>query len=401
MLNPRQFELDLAAAITHGAPRAQDGGEALEMFTRLNADPGTRLRLEGPFLERVEATAALISERVDGVGLLVERAMHAGHVGPRQRQSPPHSVGGSAVLLDALDGRFVLNLARPVDRQSLPALVGRPIDPWDESALVDAVAELRVVDLDQQAMLLGLAAAAVPNRPLGCDDAPVDPQLVAREQAPVRGPVKVGEVVESDFNKPQLKIVDFTSLWAGPLCSTLIADVVGGASMVTTLKVEGTGRPDGARRGPAAFFERLNGHKTMVEVDFASATGRSQIAELVASADVVLEGSRPRVFERLGIDPAETVRQRGGVWLSFTAYGRTGPWSNRIGFGDDVAAGAGIVASGDQPRFVGDALADPVGALVGAAAALHALRIGAGCVIDVALREALGFLWGDTTAHQI
>jgi len=62
-------------------------------------------------------------------------------------------------------------------------------------------------------------------------------------------------------------------------------------------------------------------------------------------------------------------RERPGiVWIGLTAYGRTGPWSNAVGFGDDCAAAAGLVVrdGDDRPMFVGDALADPVAGLMAA-----------------------------------
>ena len=118
-------------------------------------------------------------------------------------------------------------------------------------------------------------------------------------------------------------VVDLSSLWAGPLCTRVLADL--GA---TVIKVESDRRPDGARRGPLAFFERLHRGKRMVSLDLAG----SELRELLADADVVIEASRARALRQLGIH-AEELRPQ--VWLSITGYGRE---VDRVAFGDDAAA---------------------------------------------------------------
>jgi crotonobetainyl-CoA:carnitine CoA-transferase CaiB-like acyl-CoA transferase len=161
------------------------------------------------------------------------------------------------------------------------------------------------------------------------------------------------------------------------------------------VKVESLRRPDGARFGPRGFYDRLHQGQEAVALDFASAEGRAHLARLIARADVVIEGSRPRALEQLGIDLAAVFAARPGlVWISLTAYGRSGPWRERVGFGDDCAAAGGLVAWNDAgaPCFVGDALADPVAGLAAAAAGFAALRAGGGMLVDVALREAAAFV---------
>ena len=78
----------------------------------------------------------------------------------------------------------------------------------------------------------------------------------------------------------------------------------------------------------------------------------------------------------------------GQVWASITAYGRTGPWSDRIGFGDDAAAAGGLVVrDAEGPLFCADAVADPLAGLCAAAGVLDAVAAGGGLLVDVALRE--------------
>jgi crotonobetainyl-CoA:carnitine CoA-transferase CaiB-like acyl-CoA transferase len=166
-------------------------------------------------------------------------------------------------------------------------------------------------------------------------------------------------------------VVDLSSLWAGPLCTRLLADH--GAHVI---KVESATRPDGARRGPRAFFERLHAGKELRTIDF----GGPELAELVATADVVVEASRPRALRHLGI-LAEEIRPP--VWLSITGHGRA---SNRVAFGDDAAVAGGLVAhDATGPMFCADAIADPATGLLAATAVIDRLTAGGRWLVDVAL----------------
>jgi crotonobetainyl-CoA:carnitine CoA-transferase CaiB-like acyl-CoA transferase len=105
---------------------------------------------------------------------------------------------------------------------------------------------------------------------------------------------------------------------------------------------------------------------------------------------VVIEGSRPRALAQLGLTPSTGRAARPQqVWTSITAYGRTGPWADRVGFGDDTAAAGGLVArTNGVPAFLGDAVADPITGALAALATMTALARGGGVTIDIALRDA-------------
>jgi crotonobetainyl-CoA:carnitine CoA-transferase CaiB-like acyl-CoA transferase len=172
-------------------------------------------------------------------------------------------------------------------------------------------------------------------------------------------------------------VVDLSSLWAGPLCANLLG--LAGARVV---KVESVERPDGARRGPAAFFGLLHHDHESVALAFGTSPGRDALRALLDAADVVIEASRPRALEQFGVDVHEHV-DRGAVWVSITAYGREAA-PDRIGFGDDVGIAAGLHAgTPDAPRFCADAVSDPVAGLWAARATLGALGAGEGTLIDV------------------
>jgi len=173
--------------------------------------------------------------------------------------------------------------------------------------------------------------------------------------------------------------VDFTSLWAGPLCANLLS--LCGAEVV---KVESVRRLDGARRGPPAFYDLLHGGHRSVTVDFGSPGDLDLLRRLVGRADLVLEASRARALRRLDI-VAEDVVSSGTCWLSITAYGRD---QDLIGFGDDVAAGAGLVTAELFP--CGDALADPLTGVTAAAFAVEALAGRDAVVVDVSMQAVAG-----------
>ena len=127
--------------------------------------------------------------------------------------------------------------------------------------------------------------------------------------------------------------------------------------------------PDGARCGNREFYRVLHGGHESVVLDPTDTDQRRALGVLVGAADIVIEASRPRALAGFGLDAAAFVAG-GGTWISITAHGRE---ANRIGFGDDIAAGAGLVArDAIGPVFVGDAIADPLTGLAAAALAMSA-----------------------------
>ena len=316
------------------------------------------------------ATAELGAEvRVDPLALLGERAALT-----RLRRGGTVTCGEGGRLLPTTDGWIAASLTRPEDWDSVAAWVGAA-PTWEDVA--DAVARRSVADVVAEGVLLDLPVAALPEAP-----PTVAPTVAIRlGQASAR---PVGDLL----------VVDLTALWAGPLCGSLLA-----AAGARVAKVESTGRPDGARIGPAPFFDLLNAGKASVALDLASPRGRRQLRALLDRADVVLEASRPRALEQMGIHRDELLATAGGprVWLSLTAHGRTGAARERVGFGDDAAVSGGLVVRDeDGPCFCADAVADPTSGLVAAAAVATALAGGGRWTIDLALSAVAASLSGPT-----
>lgn len=306
---------------------------------------------------------------VDGARLLGERAALAG----LQRRGRT-SCGGATRLLSAADGWLAVSLARSDDIELLPALLERDdvVDPW---AAVEAWARgTPAAAAAQQAQELGIPSGALPT-----DGA--DPQQRERPGGPT-GKWTCSGTAGRRVLAPR-RVVDLSALWAGPLCAHLL-----GLAGLEVVKVESPVRADGARRGEPRFFDLLNAGHRSVSLDLASAQGRAQLDRLVRTADVVVESSRARASERLGLRPEDLVREHPGMtWVSITAYGRTGPWADRVGFGDDVAVAGGLIADAEGgPVFAGDAVADPLTGLHAAVAALAGMH-GGGGLVDLAMRD--------------
>lgn len=348
-----------------------------------------KLRLVADAIDRQTAAMGARVE-VDPLALLGERAAIAG-----LRRQGTTSCGGATRLVRTADRWLAVTLARIDDVELVPAWleIDHPID--DVWGAVASVAAAGPADrLLERALLLGLPAAVLPAAP------PPPPGASAR-QAPTRPAdalprraVRVpGPPVAPAASLAGLLVVDLSALWAGPLCGALLAEA--GADVV---KVESTGRPDGARRGPGAFFDLLNAGKRSVALDLGSTEGRGRLHDLLARADVVIEASRPRALADLGVDAASLVAGGGPrVWLSITGHGRHGPGRDRVGFGDDAAVAGGLVSRDDRgPCFCADAVADPTTGLVAAAAVLDALAAGGRWLLDVGMSAVAAHLAGPT-----
>ena len=178
-------------------------------------------------------------------------------------------------------------------------------------------------------------------------------------------------------------------MWAGPLCAQLLGRC--GAEVV---KVEDVSRPDVARLGDPWLFEELHAGHEQVVLDFGSEAGRRALGELVDQADVVIEASRPRALGHLGLGPEQFLGSRPGrTWISITGHGRSGTRSNWVAFGDDAAAGGGLVSGADPtgPVFCADAIADPISGLCGATGALASIVNGGGHLVDCSMTAASAF----------
>ncbi len=320
---------------------------------------------------------------VDPLALLAERAAVAGLT-----RGGDVSCGGGTRLLPASDGWVAASLTREDDWDLVAAWLGRPgpVGPGGWSSVAEAVADSGCAELQAGAALVGLPVSVLGERRRPAPDPPRGPAEGIHGISGWR--IGSAPVIHS---LDELVVVDLSSLWAGPLAGRLLLQA--GARVV---KVESTRRPDGPRRGSPRFFGRLNSGKQSVALDFTTTSGSRQLGELVARADVVITGSRPRALEQLGLALEDRVAEgRPRVWLSITGYGRSGPSGQRVAFGDDAAVAGGLVVRDDLgPCFCGDAIADPLCGLASAVAVLDALAAGGTWILDASMADIAGGLTG-------
>jgi crotonobetainyl-CoA:carnitine CoA-transferase CaiB-like acyl-CoA transferase len=196
-----------------------------------------------------------------------------------------------------------------------------------------------------------------------------------------------------------IRVLDFTQYLAGPTVTRFMAEL--GATIV---KVEPAPGGDPARMlpflkdGRSVYFIQQNRGKRSLCVEFTGREGPELLTRLAEKVDVVVENFGPGVLERRGLGAA-ALRARNPrlIYASISAFGRTGPLSDRVGFDLMAQAMAGVAhMTGDPegpPSFVSLGIAD-VNAGVHAfgaisAALFHRERTGEGQAIDVSLVDSL------------
>ena len=178
-------------------------------------------------------------------------------------------------------------------------------------------------------------------------------------------------------------IVDLTRYLPGPYCTRLLADL--GAAVI---KVEA---PGGDPMRGIEWYESLNRGKQIVEVDLASAAGRTEVDALLARADVCVEGFRPSTARALGVDGATlAARYPALVHCSISGFGQRGPDAGRAGHDLNYQAEAGLLDA--NPRMPQLLVADITAGLHAAIGILAALtqrqRTSAGATLDISLLQA-------------
>jgi len=195
-----------------------------------------------------------------------------------------------------------------------------------------------------------------------------------------------------------LKVIDFTRVLAGPLCTMLLGDM--GAEV---LKIEDPTHGDDTRAwapfvgGWSTYFLTVNRNKKSVAVDLKSPDGVALLEDLIKDADVLVENFRPGTLERLGFGPerARSLNER-LIYCSISGYGATGPRSDLPGY-DMVIQGesalmdvTGFPETG--PTKVGVAITDCLAALYAVQGILLAhisrAQTGTGQFLDIALLDS-------------
>jgi len=202
-----------------------------------------------------------------------------------------------------------------------------------------------------------------------------------------------------------IKVLDLTRLLPGPLATMHLADM--GADVV---KIEDTGAGDYARvlgptrDGMTELFRLVNRNKRALRLDLKQPEGRDAFLRLAKDADVIVEGFRPGVMDKLGTGYRDIAAINPRiVYCAITGYGQDGPYRDRpghdinyigyAGVGDQIGAEGGdpVVPNFQIADLLGGTLTPVMGML---AALLDARASGKGRYVDVAMAEA-------TLAHAV
>lgn len=190
-----------------------------------------------------------------------------------------------------------------------------------------------------------------------------------------------------------IRVLDLTWLLPGPYCTLILADL--GADVV---KIERPGSGDYTRDMLPGVYYMVNRNKRSLGLNLKDEEAKSIFFRLVDGADVVIEGFRPGVVDRLGIGP-DTLQQRnrGLIFVSISGYGQTGPYKDRPGHDINYLAAAGALSVpgrwGEPPQRSGLPVADLASAMFAVISILAALRLrdqtGQGTYLDVSMTDAV------------
>ncbi|MBX3642124.1 MAG: CoA transferase [Rubrivivax sp.] len=200
------------------------------------------------------------------------------------------------------------------------------------------------------------------------------------------------------------RILELAAIGPAPFCGALLADL--GADVVRVDRVLPPGRePDQPPR-----FDFYNRNKRSVALDLKTPQGIDTVLDLVAHADVLLEGFRPGVTERLGLGPAQCLaRNPRLVYGRMTGWGQDGPLAQEAGHDINYLAITGALGSLGAPGappppplnlvadLGGGAMYLAVGVL---AAALAARDSGRGQVVDAAMVDGVVHLMSAFQAYR-
>lgn len=312
---------------------ADIGDAARDLSLQAGGDPGD---VHTSVRQGAQSIISFALTKVDGEAI------------PRTNQSNPlvrlhrcadgrwiHLHGGFPVLARRMAD--LLGVAPDADFDTVGAAVAR----WDAQELEDAAAARRGcaamvrTEAEWREHPHGAAVAELPTvriRPIAQSIAGWEPS----QRRPLTG----------------LRVLDLTRVLAGPTCGRTLAAL--GADV---LQVTGPRTP----HVPSFVVDTGQG-KRRAFADFDVARDLAALQQLAVSAHVIVQGYRPGVVERFGLD-ADTLREQGfrGIYANISAYGPAGPFADRAGWEQLAQSTSGIAAlegSEDKPALLPAAATD-------------------------------------------
>jgi crotonobetainyl-CoA:carnitine CoA-transferase CaiB-like acyl-CoA transferase len=319
-------------------------GVPLDVPVRVHGSTGLGGPLAVPDLVVGAVAAQLVAARLlAGNPAPVE--LDAAHVGLAVRSERSVRLAGAPVGMGfaplsrfwrTADGWLRLHGNYPHHRAAAASVLGSD----DVAGVEAAAARWAAEDLETAVVAAGGAAAAVRTPEAWA----ASPQGRAAAGLPVLSLRRVADAAPRRPDLRGLRVLDLTRVIAGPVATRVLASH--GADV---LRVDGPLRPD-LREG---LIDTGVGKRHVV-LDLADARDRTTVEELLAAADVVVQGYRPGALDRFGMDAAALAQRHPHlVVVRLSAWGLRGPWAGRRGFDSLVQAATGVATVCGTPEQPG------------------------------------------------
>ena len=202
-------------------------------------------------------------------------------------------------------------------------------------------------------------------------------------------------MTDNDLPLADLKVVDLSTVFAGPHCARYLADF--GADVVKVERPSGdTARNIGWRDtdGTTLWWKLANRGKRAITLDLRDVDDLATMKRMLSVADVLVENLRPGKLEALGLIPDELINVNPKLTITrVTGFGQSGPYRDRAGFATLAEAMSGFAAMNGEadsaPLLPPIALTDELTGLAAAFATMVAVHAGGGQTVDVNLLETM------------
>ncbi|AKS32576.1 CaiB/BaiF CoA transferase family protein [Mycolicibacterium goodii] len=196
-----------------------------------------------------------------------------------------------------------------------------------------------------------------------------------------------------------VRVIDLTAMVMGPYCTQIMADM--GADVIKVEPPQGDNTryiSVGPAPGLSGVFVNVNRGKRSIVLDLQTETGKANLRDLIAGADVFIHSMRAKAVAKLGFgyDDVAAINPR-IVYTNCYGYGRRGPDADRPAYDDTIQAECGLPAVQEQltgeAAYVGTIMADKVAGLTALYATMMALfhreRTGDGQEVEVSMFETM------------
>ncbi|MFH1382679.1 MAG: CaiB/BaiF CoA-transferase family protein [Chloroflexota bacterium] len=207
-----------------------------------------------------------------------------------------------------------------------------------------------------------------------------------------------------------IKVIDLTWQGPGPYCTFIMGDLGAEVIRITAPPTAGARQVQRKAGEREVAYQAIHRNKKSLRLNLKSAEGHKIFTQLVEQADVIVEGYRPGVAKRLGIDyPAMAEVNRRLVYCSITGYGQDGPYRDLSGHDINYISFAGaldLIGEPDRPpvrplNLLGDYAAGGIGSVVGILSALIARgKTGRGQYVDISMTDGIISMLADIAASH-